>query len=103
MNTAVSREPFPASRKIYVPGKAHALQVAMREIQTGDGPVTVYDTSGPYTDPAVGIDLERGLPRVREAWVKERRGGGNVTQMHYARKGIITPEMEYIAIRENQR
>ena len=74
----------------------------MREIQTGDGPVRVYDTSGVYTDPAVEIDLQAGLPKPRAGWVKERGGEGNVTQMHYARKGIITPEMEYIAIRESQ-
>jgi len=65
----------------------------MREIQTGDGPVRVYDTSGVYTDPAVEIDLQAGLPKPRAGWVKERGGEGNVTQMHYARKGIITPEM----------
>ncbi|HVU95106.1 MAG TPA: phosphomethylpyrimidine synthase ThiC [Puia sp.] len=100
MKTSVSREPFPASRKIYVPGTVHPLRVAMREIATGDGPVQVYDTSGPYTDPAVDIDLERGLSRMREEWIRPRRGEGNVTQMHYARKGIITPEMEYIAVRE---
>jgi len=100
MNTSVSREPFPASKKIYVPGTLHRLRVAMREIATGDGPVRVYDTSGPYTDPAVDIDLERGLSRMREEWTRPRKGSGNVTQMHYARKGIITPEMEYIALRE---
>src|SRR5882757_3788423 len=96
----ISREPFPASRKVYVAGKMYPVAVAMREIQTGDGVVTLYDTSGPYTDPSVDIDVRVGLPKPREEWVKERRGGGNVTQMHYARKGIITPEMEYIAIRE---
>ena len=85
-NEVVSREPFPASRKIYV-GDA---RVAMREIQTGDGVVRVYDTSGPYTDPDVSIDLKAGLPLVRGEWVKERKGGGNVTQMHYAKKGIVT-------------
>jgi phosphomethylpyrimidine synthase len=110
----ISREPFPASRKIYVKGQLHDIHVAMREITVGDTvdrftetetsnpPLTVYDTSGPYTDPAVEIDLRKGLPRMREAWVEGRRGGQNVTQLHYARKGIITPEMEYIAIRENQ-
>ncbi len=126
----------------------------MREITVGDttartfgveekmpnSPVTVYDTSGPYTDPAVTIDLKKGLPRLRETWIRERgdtvqlerftseysnrrlqdpglkalqfehkkyplraMDGKNVSQLHYARKGIITPEMEYIAIRENQR
>jgi phosphomethylpyrimidine synthase len=120
----ISREPFPASRKVYVKGQLHDIQVAMREISVGNtvdrhndtetpnAPVIVYDTSGPYTDPAVGIDLQRGLPRVREKWIMQRgdvegsprkaTAGSNVTQLHYARKGIITPEMEYIAIRENQ-
>jgi len=121
----ISREPFPASRKVYVKGQLHDISVAMREINVGNtvdrftdtetpnAPVTVYDTSGPYTDPAIDIDLERGLPRVREQWILDRgdthgkpfraRSGKNVTQLHYARRGIITPEMEYIAIRENQR
>ncbi|MFN3586492.1 MAG: phosphomethylpyrimidine synthase ThiC [Moraxellaceae bacterium] len=140
--------PFPASRKIHVTGSRPDLRVPMREITltdtpTGMGgeknpPVVVYDTSGPYTDPAVAIDIRRGLPAVRERWVVERgdteqlpglssvygnarhsdpalaalrfahlrqprraRAGANVTQLHYARRGIITPEMEYIAIREN--
>jgi phosphomethylpyrimidine synthase len=103
-------------------------------------PLTVYDTSGPYTDPTAKIDIRRGLPRIREAWIDERhdtdrllgpssafgqarqeaketadmrfelhpaprraQAGRNVTQMHYARQGIITPEMEYVAIRENCR
>ncbi len=148
----ISREPFPASRKIYVPGKLYPIQVAMRSISVGDTidtfagtvqsnpAVTVYDTSGPYTDPAIALNVREGLPRLRESWVVDRmdtelldgvssaygrqrlqdealkelrfehiraprkaRPGGNVTQLHYARKGIITPEMEYIAIRENQR
>ncbi|HWK04107.1 MAG TPA: phosphomethylpyrimidine synthase ThiC [Puia sp.] len=148
----ISREPFPASRKIFVKGELHDIRVAMREIQlqdtqdtfshtvTPNAPVTVYDTSGPYTDPSVDIDVREGLPRIREKWILERgdtgqlssvssaygrrrledesltalrfghiqaprraRSGGNVTQLHYARKGIITPEMEYISIRENQR
>jgi phosphomethylpyrimidine synthase len=110
----ISREPFPASRKVYVKGELHDIHVAMREIsvgntvdrysdtETSNPSVTLYDTSGPYTDPGVEIDLVRGLPRLREEWVKGRRGQSNVTQLHYARKGIITPEMEYIAIRENQ-
>jgi phosphomethylpyrimidine synthase len=148
----ISRDPFPASRKIYVKGDMHDIQVAMREISledtrdtfnnevTANEPVTVYDTSGPYTDPSVHIDVRDGLPRIREKWIIDRgdtdqlpavsslygrrrqeddalaslrfghiqpprkaKQGGNVTQLHYARKGIITPEMEYIAIRENQR
>lgn len=148
----ISRTPFPNSRKVYVQGQLHNIQVPMREITLHDThdrfnntveknmPVTVYDTSGPYTDPAVEIDVQKGLPRLRESWVAARKdteqltsvsseygrtrlhdaslhslrfehiqpprraiAGSNVTQLHYARKGIITPEMEYIAIRENQR
>lgn len=150
----IVRSPLTGSRKIYVPGKLHDIKVSMREIVLGDtinksfgkeetefnAPVTVYDTSGPYTDPDIAIDLKKGLPRLREQWIVNRgdvdqlsaftsdysnqrltddalkplqfehkkmplRGkpGSNVTQLHYARKGIITPEMEYIAIRENQR
>src|SRR5579872_3988530 len=148
----ISREPFPASRKIYVPGKLHAIRVAMREIRVGDTvdsyaqtvtpnpAITVYDTSGPYTDPAVPIDVREGLPRLREDWImgrgdveqmeqvsslygrrrqedtaldglrfshlrppKRAKAGLAVTQLAYARRGIITPETEYIAIRENQR
>ncbi|MDF3030485.1 MAG: thiC [Moraxellaceae bacterium] len=140
--------PLPASRKVHVQGSRPDLRVPMREITltdtpTGLGgeknpPVVVYDTSGPYTDPAVQIDIRRGLPAVREGWIAERgdtealaglssaygnarlqdpelahlrfahlrqprraRAGTNVSQMHYAKRGIITPEMEYIAIREN--
>lgn len=150
----IVRNPLTGSRKIYVPGKLHNIKVAMREIVLGDtihtsfgkeeteynAPVTVYDTSGPYTDPEIAIDVKKGLPRLREQWILDRgdvdqlsaftsdysnrrlkdeklkdlqfehkkmplraRNGQNVTQLHYARKGIITPEMEYIAIRENQR
>ncbi|NHZ70005.1 MAG: phosphomethylpyrimidine synthase ThiC, partial [Thermotogales bacterium] len=141
-------QPFPGSRKIYVEGSRPDLRVGMREIQQADTPanlgaetnppITVYDTSGPYTDPDVSIDLLKGLPAVRTAWIDERndtqlldepssefgrvrtadpelaalrfehirkprraRAGANVTQMHYARQGIITPEMEFVAIREN--
>ncbi|HEY4151326.1 MAG TPA: phosphomethylpyrimidine synthase ThiC, partial [Chitinophagaceae bacterium] len=150
----ITRTPLSGSRKIYVPGRLHDIRVAMREITVSDttaktfgveekipnSPITVYDTSGPYTDPAMTIDLKKGLPRLREAWIRERSDtvqlerftsdysnrrlhdtslrtlqfehkkhplrameGKNVTQLYYARKGIITPEMEYIAIRENQR
>ena len=151
----ISRDPFPASTKIYVPGEIHDIKVAMREIALTDSKpmfadgefkkesnesVTVYDTSGPYTDPNVEIDIKKGLPRLRQEWIlkrgdveelteissdygKERlndpsldnlrfehlqkplraKEGQNVTQLHYAKQGIITPEMEYIAIRENQR
>ena len=148
----ISRDPFPASKKVYVKGKMHDIEVAMREITLDDtehkltgevsanDPVTVYDTSGPYTDPNIDIDVKKGLTRLREKWITDRndveqlgqisskygkmrannplldelrfehiarpykaKKGQTVTQMHYARKGIITPEMEYIAIRENQR
>jgi phosphomethylpyrimidine synthase len=94
----ISRTPLPSSKKIYING------VAMREITltAPNEPVIVYDTSGPYTDPSVVIDLHKGLPKLREPWVASRRSEKNVSQMHYARKGIITPEMEYIATRENQ-
>ncbi len=149
----VTRNPFPNSKKIYVKGEIHPdIQVAMREItlsdtidsmtkkRTPNEPVTVYDTSGPYTDPEKSINIHNGLERIRESWIRSRgdveelpafsseycnkrlndssldhlrfnhlnkplraKNGKNVTQLHYAKKGIITPEMEYIAIRENQR
>ena len=151
----ITRGPLPGSRKAYVAGTRHPdVRVPMREIsQTptreghGEGarlvpnpPVTVYDTSGPYTDPDAVIDVRRGLPPLRAEWIRSRddveelsgvsslygqnrledRGldalrfhthrkplrakpGRTVTQMHYARKGIVTPEMEYVAIREQQR
>jgi thiamine biosynthesis protein ThiC len=138
----ISRAPFPNSNKIYVQGSLHDLRVPMREIRLAkdNPPVTVYDTSGPYTDPDIDIDVRRGLPRIRERWIAGRgdsdmlpgvssaygqsrlsdpaldylrfehsaapraaKAGKNVSQMHYARQGIITPEMEFVAIRENQR
>ena len=146
-----SVQPFPNSRKIYVEGSRPDIRVPMREISLTDTitdkgtetnlPVTVYDTSGPYTDPNVSIDIRKGLAELRTSWIEERgdteilsdqtseygrqraadpsldqlrfehhkrqprraRAGANVTQMHYARQGIITPEMEYVAIRENMR
>jgi len=141
---------FPQSRKIYVTGSRPDIRVPMREVSLSDTPVSlgaeqnlpvhVYDTSGPYTDPAAHIDLRQGLPALRAAWIQERgdteqlsetssrygraratdpalaalrfaqlqkprraQVGANVTQMHYARRGIITPEMEFIALRENQK
>ncbi len=155
-DSKITRDPFPASRKVYVQGTIHPdVRVAMREIALTDSkpmfaegeftkeknpPVTVYDTSGPYTDPTVEIDVRKGIPKLRENWIMQRndvemleeisseygqqrlhdqgldhlrfehlkkplraKEGSNVTQLHYARKGIITPEMEYIAIRENQK
>ncbi len=146
-----SIQPYPSSHKIYVRGSRPDIRVPMREIrltdtQTESGvernpALTVYDTSGPYTDPEVTIDIRKGLPDVRSAWIEERgdterlaelsseygrarardpqldslrflhynhcprraRPGCNVTQMHYARRGIVTPEMEFVAIRENMR
>jgi phosphomethylpyrimidine synthase len=95
---ATITQPFPNSNKVYING------VPMREISLSDDnpPVTVYDTSGPYTDPNVEIDLHKGIPHIRSSWIEPRRAkSGNVTQLHYARRGIITEEMEFIAIREN--
>jgi len=143
-------EPFPNSRKTYIEGSRPDIRVPMRAISqspTPDSfggeanpPLFVYDTSGPYTDPAASIDVRRGLTTPRLPWILERgdteelpgptseygqarlqdpaltalrfelqrtprraRAGRNVTQMHYARQGIITPEMEFIALRENLR
>ncbi|HYW75568.1 MAG TPA: phosphomethylpyrimidine synthase ThiC [Gammaproteobacteria bacterium] len=143
--------PWPASERIYVQGSRADLKVAMRQVLLSpthdhngnieeNPPIPLYDTSGPYTDPDTDIDLTRGLPAVRAAWIEERedseqlaglsseygrqrhadpdlkhlrfahirnprraKAGQNVTQMHYARRGVVTPEMEYIAIRENCR
>ena len=149
---------LPASHKVYIEGSRPDIQVPMRKISLDPTPVQgmpenewepnpafyVYDTSGVYTDPNVDIDLSKGLPKLREGWIKERGDteqlnglsssyglarardistanlrfahidkprrakdvagkAGNVTQMYYARRGIITPEMEYIAIRETQK
>jgi phosphomethylpyrimidine synthase len=143
----LTREPLPASRKIYVTGSRPDLRVPMREIALSNGErVTVYDTSGPYTDEEAAIDIRQGLPALRARWIAQRgdtepydgralqaqddgartaegealaalraaasglrrqprraRAGANVTQLHYARRGIVTPEMEFVAIRENQR
>ncbi len=149
LSESVTR-PIPGSRKIFVEGSRPDLRVAMREIvqtQTptlfggeDNPPVTVYDPSGPYTDPDATVDLAVGLAPLRARWIAERgdtevlhrltsefgrgrendarldavrfpnrplprvaKAGANVTQMHYARRGIVTPEMEYVAIREHQR
>lgn len=146
----VKIDSYPASEKVYVQGSRPDIRVPMRKITLSDTPahfgaeknppLYVYDTSGVYTDPAVTIDLKKGLGSVRAAWIAERndteeltgpssefgrqrlvdpatadlrfehiraprraKAGHNVSQMHYARKGIITPEMEFIAIRENQK
>jgi len=134
--------PLPNSRKIYVTGSRPDMRVPMREISLSgeNAPVTVYDCSGPYSDPDATIDIRKGLNTPRAAWIAERndtellegptsdygrqrladekldalrfelhrqprraQAGRNVSQMHYARQGIITPEMEYVAIRENLR
>lgn len=123
--------PVIGSRKVYVDGSLDGVRVPMREIALSptrlrDGsfeenpPFVLYDTSGPYTDPEVRIDVRQGLPRLRTAWISARgdseqetgkngnspqraKVGRRVTQVHYARDGVVTPEMEYIAIRENMR
>ncbi|WP_313214968.1 phosphomethylpyrimidine synthase ThiC [Soonwooa sp.] len=147
----ITTQTFPNSRKVYIPGTLHPIKVAMREIslhptrlsrggEEFNPPVTVYDTSGPYTEENSSIDIRKGLERIREEWILERndvdvldgitseygkqrlqnknlddlrfayshlpkvaKNGKNVTQLHYAKHGIITPEMEYVAIRENQK
>ncbi|HXG80704.1 MAG TPA: phosphomethylpyrimidine synthase ThiC, partial [Sphingomicrobium sp.] len=140
----VTTGPIRGSRKIYVEGR-DGIRVAMRQVDlepsSGEPPVTLYDTSGPYTDPDAKIDIMAGLPELRRDWIRGRgdveevaqrevrpedngqlgpdrsggvapfpnvrrrvlraRPGANVSQMHYARRGIVTPEMEYVAIREN--
>lgn len=143
-------KPLPNSRKVYIEGSRPDIRVPMREISqspTPDSfggeanpPLYVYDTSGPYTDPAAAIDIRSGLGSPRAPWIAGRgdteqldgpsslygqarlndpalaalrfnlqraprraRAGANVTQMHYARQGIVTPEMEFIALRENMR
>jgi phosphomethylpyrimidine synthase len=145
---------FPGSKKVYLEGSRPDIKVPMREIELSpttdtfgeeeNPPVRVYDTSGPYTDEACSVDITKGLPAIRSAWIHERadveeydgreikpqdngyhdandpranhnvfpglkrkplraKNGGNVTQLHYAKKGIITPEMEFIALRENMK
>lgn len=143
-------QPLPNSRKIHVAGSRPDIRVPMREISQSDTPtqfggeanppITVYDTSGPYTDPDARIDIQSGLPPLRAGWIAERGDceqlaglsseygrvreadpklaelrfnltrqprralpGCNVSQMHYARRGVVTPEMEFVAIRENLR
>lgn len=145
---------YPSSEKIYVEGEINKVKVGMRKIKLLDtvtldengekvfkknNPVVVYDTSGPYSDPKIPININEGLPRLREEWYSRRKdliqldgltsrygrerlknpeldairfpkrhlpyrakAGKNITQMYYAKKRIITPEMEYVAIRENQ-
>ncbi|MCZ4696218.1 phosphomethylpyrimidine synthase ThiC [Ancylomarina euxinus] len=113
INKLISRDAFPNSEKIYIKGEMEGVNVAMRQIKLSptrnsddtveeNAPLTVYDTSGPYTDPKIDIDLNKGLAKIRQTWIEDRRGETNQSQMYFARKGIITPEMEYVAIRENQ-
>lgn len=105
---------YPSSEKVYLKGKLFPdLRVGMRKVRLtptvtfeGDvrheepnAPVYIYDTSGCYSDPHVEIDLNKGLPRLRQSWIENRKEGE--TQMYFAKKGIITQEMEYVAIREN--
>src|SRR6516164_5018161 len=86
---------FPSSKKVYVDGPA-GVRVPMREIALSNGEtLRVYDSSGPQ-----GCDVRAGGPKVRDAWIEPRRGCAVVTQLHYARRGEITPEMEFVAIRE---
>ena len=145
----ITRTPFPGSSKAYIQGSRADILVPVRDIALTNGKsASIYDTSGPYTDPNVDINVRRGLPALREQWIAERgdtesyagrsahilddggknadneaariaqlraeaaglqrqprraKSGQNVSQMHYARRGIITPEMEYIALRENGR
>jgi phosphomethylpyrimidine synthase len=147
---AAAIAPFPNSTKVFIEGSRPDIRVPMRAVAQSDTPasfggepnppVFVYDTSGPYTDPAVQIDIRRGLPALRRGWIEARgdteelagpssrygaerladpsldalrfeltrkprraKSGANVTQMHYARQGIVTPEMEFVALRENLR
>ncbi len=148
----ITQSSFPNSKKIYVQGKLHDINVAMREIALSDttdkngvvyknDPVTVYDTSGAFTDDSISVDIEKGLPAIRKQWIIDRndveklpglsseygrmrhadksldsirfehyndkplkaKEGKTVSQYWYAKQGFITPEMEYVAIRENQR
>lgn len=148
----ITQAPIPGSQKVYIQSEVDArVRVPMRRIDLADteatdgtrtpnAPIYVYDTSGPYTDPSVDVDVQAGIPRLRESWIAERgdteelaglsseygrmrladksldalrfphvckhplraKRGHGVTQMYYARKGIITPEMEFVAVRENQ-
>ena len=153
LSRRITRTPFPGSRKVHLEGTRPDIRVPFREIALSDTlvqqargeplrepnpPLRVYDASGPYTDPHAAIDITRGLPPLRQAWIADRgdsealpqissaygrarladpalaalrmreapaprraKAGSNVSQMHYARRGIVTPEMEFIAVREN--
>jgi len=101
--------PFPNSKKVYVASKDDPkIKVGMREVMHGQHEtIALYDTSGPYTDPSYEVDVEKGVPKVRASWDQDKhkdfKAGKNISQMHYARKGVVTPEMVYIAVRENQK
>lgn len=147
----ITTKPFPNSRKVFIPGNIHPIKVAMREITLSptklsngrfevNPSISIYDTSGPYTDETSEIDIRNGIDRIRDQWILDRedvdvldeisssyglqrlkdsnldklrfsynhkpkraKTGKIVTQLHYAKNGIITPEMEYVAIRENQK
>ena len=149
-NELLTREPFPASTKVYIEGKIHTdIKVPVREILlANETKLRVYDTSGPYTDTSIDIDVGKGIPTIRKEWIAKRNDveqydgrimepsdngykteeqldfvtagtkglvrtplrakkdengkTKNVTQLWYARQGIITAEMEFIALRENQ-
>ena len=109
---------YPGSERVYMNGIIHPnIRVGMRmvtqtptvtikdgvRVEKPNPSIYIYDTSGPYGDGSIDIDLNRGLPPLRQEWIKERAhsDANNVCQMYYAKKGIITPEMEYVAIREN--
>ncbi|MFT4552002.1 MAG: phosphomethylpyrimidine synthase [Chlamydiales bacterium] len=106
----ITREPFPNSEKVYFRGELFKdLRVPMRKVRLSPSfsrpsmaqEFCLYDTSGPYTDSGIDIKLEEGLPKLRSQWLIDRESSGaGKTQMHYARKGVITPEMEFIAVRE---
>ena len=104
---------FNGSKKIYITGSKPEIRVPMRQVmqtnstsskgEFNNPPIYLYDCSGPYTDPNIKIDIENGLPKLRESWLSVRKlKYPDETQMSLAKKGIITEEMEYIAIRENQ-
>ena len=152
MNKKITRTPFPNSEKVYVKGKLFDIEVPMRKINLtptatvnngeksiqDNGYVVVYDTSGPFSDPRQEINLQKGLPRIREKWIDDRndaerlpklsseygqkrledksldylrfehnhlpyraKSGRQLTQMYYAKQGIITAEMEFVSLREN--
>ncbi len=93
------------ARKVYKRGEIHNIEVGMREVAlAGDNAITLYDTTGAYTDENYKVDIFEGLPKLRATWIERRRKeyGEDKTQLWYARNGIITEEMEYVAIRENQ-